>query len=252
MKKSQRADRRGKIVAMVPAKLGSTRLTMKNLALIKGKPLLYYPIKAAKDSGIFDSIVINAEDMEFSAIAKRYGVGFYKRPDSIVSSATKTDTVVYDFLKNCPCDIVAWVSPIAPLENGVEVREMVGYFLDNRLDTLMTVKEERAHCVYRGKPVNYREDEIFARTQDLEPVYSFVYAVMMWRREIFMREFERKGYALLSGKVGYYPVSKLSAIIVKKTEDLMMADFAMRGISGSGYKVRYDRIVTGSRLRKRS
>ena len=58
-----------KIVAMIPAKLGSTRLAMKNLALINGKPAIYYAIKAARESGIFSKIIINAEDAVFSKIA---------------------------------------------------------------------------------------------------------------------------------------------------------------------------------------
>lgn len=230
------------IVAMIPAKLGSTRLAMKNLALVGGKPLIYYAIKAAKDAGVFDRIVINAEDKLFSVIARRYGVDFYKRPDSIVKPTTKTDTVVYDYLVNNPCDIVAWVSPIAPFQTGDEVRGMVKRFVDKRLDTLMTVKDQQVHCVYKDKPVNYKNDEIFAQTQDLVPVQAFVYSTMMWRARTFIKSFEDKGYAILCGKVGYYPVRKISSIIIKKPEDLLVADALLRSRSRL-QKVRYDRIA---------
>ena len=230
------------IVAMIPAKLGSTRLAMKNLALVGGKPLIYYAIKAAKDAGVFDRIVINAEDGIFSVIARRYGVDFYKRPDSIVKPTTKTDTVVYDYLVKNPCDIVAWVSPIAPFQTGEEVRKMVECFADNRLDTLMTVKDEQVHCVYKEMPVNYKADEIFAQTQDLAPVQAFVYSTMMWRAQTFMKSFEEKGHAILCGKVGYYPVSKISSIIIKKPEDILVANAVLRSRSRA-QKVRYDRIA---------
>jgi len=231
-----------KIIAMVPAKLGSTRLKSKNLAMIKGKPLIYYAIEAARQAKVFDRIVVNAEDMLFERIARRYGVEFYKRPDAIVRPDTKTDTVIHDFLGHHECDIVAWVSPIAPLQTGEEVRSMMGYFLDNDLDTLMTVKSEQVHCVYKGRPVNYKSDGIFAQTQDLEPVMPFVYSVMAWRSKTFMKTFAKKGHALLSGKVGYFPVSKMTAFIVKRQEDLMIADYIMRGLKDKKYKVRYDRL----------
>ena len=52
------------IYAMIPARIGSTRLKMKNLALINGKPLIYYAIQAAKDSGVFDKIVLNSENQK--------------------------------------------------------------------------------------------------------------------------------------------------------------------------------------------
>jgi CMP-N-acetylneuraminic acid synthetase len=229
---------------MVPAKIASTRLPMKNLALIGGKPLIYYPIKAAKESGVFDQIVINAEDRAFSKIAKRYSVDFYKRPDSIVGSTTKTDTVVYDFLKNKPCDIVAWVSPIAPFETGQEVRAIAEYFIRENLDSLMTVKDVQVHCIYNGRPVNFRMDKVFAQTQDLIPMQTFVYSVMMWRSDAFMRTFEKRGHAVLCGKVGFYPVSKLSSIIIKTKEDLMLAGYILKSLSRqSSYKVSYDKII---------
>ena len=57
-----------KIYAMIPARIGSTRLKMKNLALINGKPLIYYAIKAAKDSGVFERIIVNSDSECFSKI----------------------------------------------------------------------------------------------------------------------------------------------------------------------------------------
>ena len=230
------------IVAMVPAKLGSTRLAMKNLALIEGKPLIYYAIEAARAARIFDKIIVNAEDALFEKIARRYGADFYLRPRELVSPTTKTDTVMNDFLEKNPCDIVAWVSPIAPLQPALEVRRMVEYFVEEGLDTLMTVKDEQVHCVYEEKPVNYESDEIFAQTQDLEPVRAFVYSVMMWRASTFLDEFRRKGHAALCGKVGYFSVSKLSAVIIKKQEDLMLASCLMK-LRDKEYKVKYDRIA---------
>ena len=47
-----------KIYAMIPARIGSSRLKIKNLAFLNGKPLIYYAIKAAKESGVFDKIII--------------------------------------------------------------------------------------------------------------------------------------------------------------------------------------------------
>ena len=68
------------IIAMIPARIGSTRLKMKNLALVKGMPLIYYAIRAAQDSGVFDRIVINSDHEIFRDIALRYEVEFYHRP----------------------------------------------------------------------------------------------------------------------------------------------------------------------------
>jgi len=232
------------IVAMVPAKIGSTRLPMKNLAMLDGKPLVYYAIKAAKDSAAFDRIVVNAENEIFSKIAKRYKVDFYLRPEEIVGPKTKTDTVVYDFVNNNPCDIVAWVSSIAPLQPAEEIKRMVEFFIKEDLDSLMTVKDEQVHCLYKDRPVNFSLKEIFAQTQDLKPVKAFVYSVMMWRVSKFKREFEKKGYALLCGKLGLFSVGKFSSIIIKKKEDLILAGSLLRVLKADkNYQVKYDKVV---------
>lgn len=232
------------IFAMIPARLGSHRLRMKNLSLLKGKPLIYYAIQAAKKAGIFNRIIVNSECALFRNIAERYGVRFYKRPDRLAASNAKSDPVVYDFLKHNPCDILVWVNPISPLQTAEEVRRVVDFFIRKRLDSLITVKDEPVHCIYKNKPINFRMDKVFARTQDLLPVQGFVYSVMMWRSNVFVKTFEKKGHALLCGKRGFYAVSKASSIIVKRKEDLMLAESLMN-LSGRKrkYKIKYDKIL---------
>lgn len=232
------------IIAMVPARIGSTRLKMKNLALINGKPLISYAIEAAKASGVFGRVVVNSDNEIFAGIAKRYGADFYLRPAELGSSTTKSDNVVYDFMAKHPSDIVAWVNPTSPLQTGDEIRDVINYFVKEDLDTLITVKNEQVHCIYEGRPVNFNTAEIFAQTQDLRPVQSFVYSIMMWRNKTFMDTFEKQGYALFCGKTGYYPVSKETAIIIKTKEDIMLADYVMRTKSSVGeYEVKYDDII---------
>lgn len=241
MKRS--GSRSKRVIAMIPARMGSTRLAMKNLALIGGKPMIFYAIKAAKNAGVFDRIVINSEDAIFGRIASRYGVEFYQRPPEWASSTAKSDFVVYDFIKNNPCDIVAWVNPTSPLQTGEEVRSVVKHFIKEKLDSLITVKDEQVHCIHKGKPVNFKTGQVFAQTQDLIPVQPFVYSVMMWRAEVFKKAFEKRGHAFFCGKVGYYPVSKLSGIIIKRQEDLVLADYVLRALAKGATGVKYDKIT---------
>jgi hypothetical protein len=121
---------------------------------------------------------------------------------------------------------------------------VVDYFIAEGLDSLITVKDERVHCVYQDRPVNFTLGGLFAKTQDLVPVQPFVYSVMMWRTESFKEAYQRQGYALMSGKLGYYPVSNLSSIIIKRDEDLLMAESMLKATTGTGgYQVRYDRLA---------
>lgn len=235
------------VVAMVPARVGSERLKMKNLAMLNGRPLISYAIEAAKASGVFNRVVLNSDGVMFQEVADRYGIDFYLRPAPLGSSETKSDEVVYDFMQNFPSDIVAWVNPISPLQTGEEVRDVIEYFIRGGLDSLVTVGDQQVHCVYQGSPLNFKVDEIFAKTQDLVPVQAFVYSVMMWRTSTFMETYPQQGHALLSGKLGYYPVSKRSAIIIKTDEDLMMAESLLKAAEGAaGFQVQYDPLASSA------
>lgn len=232
-----------KIIAMIPARMGSTRLARKNLALINGKPMIYYAIKAARESGVFDRVVVNSENSAFGEIAARYGAEFYQRPEKLGGSTIKADDVVYDFMVNNSGHITAWVNSTSPLQTAEEVKKVIEYFCRENLDSLITVREEQVHCLHGGEPLNFSEDGVFAQTQDLVPVQRFVYSIMMWRNEPFMKDFEKQGYAFFCGKIGYYPVSKETALIVKTEEDLKLIDFILRGKSGSGdFRVEYDSV----------
>ena len=227
---------------MIPARLGSTRLKMKNLALLDGRPLISYAIRAAQESGVFDRVVVNSDHARFLEIAKRYGAEFYPRPEDLGSSTTKSDTVVKDFIAKNSCDILVWVNPISPLQESQEVRDAVTYFRDSDLDTLITVQEHHLHSVLDGNPLNFSPNEEFAQTQHLMPVQTFVYSLMMWKSASFSAAMASRGHAILCGKVGYYPVGKLSSIIIKTDEDLMIAE-ALIQLRKHDYSLRYDPIA---------
>lgn len=217
-----------KLIAMIPARIGSTRLKMKNLALIAGKPMIAYAIEAAKASGIFDQIILNSDSVIFEKIAQEYDCEFYHRPEELGSSSTKSDDVVLDFIHQFGGDIVVWVNPISPLQPAQEIQDAVNYFNENDFDSLITVKNEQVHCVMDNQPVNFCLEGKFAQTQDLTPVQAFVYSLMMWKTATFQEAMGKQGYAILHGKIGYYPVSKWSEIIIKTEKDLLLADFIAR------------------------
>jgi len=233
------------IYAMIPARLGSTRLKLKNLALINNEPMIKYSIDAAKKSNVFDNIFVNSDSEIFSKIASRYSVNFYQRDIELGSSKTKSDEVVYDFFKShSDADIVVWVNSIAPFQTADEISSVVKHFIKHDLDSLITVVESQVHCDFQKYPVNYNIDEVFSQTQDLESVYPFAYSLMMWKRDSFLKNFQKNGHALMGGDFGTYPVSKLSGMIIKYEEDLLLADAIMRHkASNIENSLKYDNLV---------
>lgn len=229
--------------AMIPARKGSQRLKFKNLALVDGEPLISHVIRSAKESGVFDKVVVNSDAAVFEEIADELDVEFYHRPPELGSSDTKSDEVVYDFLQNHPCENVAWANPISPLQPTAEIREVVTYFTDNDIQSLFTVKEKQVHSLYEDDPVNFSWDGLFAKTQELSPVFPFIYSIMMWNADTFEQEHESNGHAFFCGETGFYSVSNESSLIVKTEEDLQLVDAVMRGRHEQSDTVEYHELV---------
>lgn len=73
-----------RILALIPAKGGSTRLKRKNVAPLGGRPLIAWSIDAAIASGAFDRIVVSTEDKEIAAVARASGADVpFERPQEL-------------------------------------------------------------------------------------------------------------------------------------------------------------------------
>jgi N-acylneuraminate cytidylyltransferase len=78
-------------VAFVPARAGSERVPGKNVRELAGHPLLAYSIAAARESGLFDAIVVSTDSEEIAEVARRYRaeVPALRPPD--LATATSPD-----------------------------------------------------------------------------------------------------------------------------------------------------------------
>ena len=225
--------------------VSSERLRLKNLALVDGKPLISYALEAAVQSGVFDRVVLNADHEVFAKIAIRHGVEFYHREQSLGSSDTLSDHVVADFMEHFgEAEVVAWINPIAPLQSAEEISNVVKFFVESELDSLVTVETKQVHSLFDGEPVNYNPRELFRKTQDLVPVNTFAYSVMMWRSATFLASFRNLGHGFFSGSFGVFPVSKASSVIVKGSEDLSLVDAVIRSRKGQAKKLEYDSLAS--------
>lgn len=89
-------------LAVIPARGGSKRLPRKNILPVNGQPMLFYPVRAAIESGMFDRIIVSTEDAEIEAAARKTGADVIKRPGSLAqdrSTVVQVCTHVLDTLK---------------------------------------------------------------------------------------------------------------------------------------------------------
>jgi len=229
-----------KIVAMIPARIGSQRLKYKNLALLNKKPLISHVIEKAQKSKIFSEIFINSDSLIFKQIAERHKINFFLRNKKYGKSNTKSDDVVINFLENIDCDYLVWVNPIAPLQQIDDMKKSVNIMLDKNYNTLMTVIEKQVHFLKGKKPINFKIEKKFNRTQELPKLSEMVYTLMMWNAKSFVKFYNKNHHAMLHGKIFFYTVNKTSALIVKNKEDLILIEAIL---NQKNKKINYDKIL---------
>ncbi len=218
-----------KVIAMIPARLGSQRVQKKNLRMLCGKPLIAYSIEAAISSNIFADIYLNSEADIFEEIAQQYGIKFYKRPDHLSSNETINDEFAYDFIKNVSGDILVQLLPTSPLITAEEIKSFVAEMLHNKYDTLVSVENHQIAGLFAGSPINFDIVEPHKSSQKMVPVQTYATVLMAWTYDNFIHNMEKYGSAYhgANGKVGYFEINGLSTIDIDKEEDFRLVEVAM-------------------------
>lgn len=211
-----------KVLAMVPARLGSQRLKQKNLREIGGVPLITHAIRKCKQVDAFDEIWVNAEHATFGEITAREDVLFHMRPAELASNTATSEDYIYEFLKVHPCDCLFQVHTIAPLLTVAEISGFVKAMLESNADVQLCVVHERIECAIDNKPLNFAYDEK-TNSQDLRPIQRITWSITGWKADTYVQAYEAGKCATYAGKVGYFPVSRLAGHIIKTQEDLDIA-----------------------------
>jgi len=218
-----------KIIAMIPARLGSQRVPRKNLRLLNGKPLISYSIEAAKKTGCFDEIYVNSEADIFGEIAIDHGVRFYKRPAQHASNSAINDDFAYDFVKNVSGDVLVQLLPTSPLITPEEIARFVSEMKSGKWDTLVSVNDHQIACVYNEQPVNFSRMEPHRPSQSMIPVQSYATVLMSWTYPSFKDHMVRLGYAYhgADGRTGHFLLTGLSTIDIDHEEEFSLAEVAL-------------------------
>lgn len=118
-----------KNLAIIPARSGSKSLKNKNVKLLNGKPLLAYTIEAAKESDLFDEIMVSTDSQEYAEIAKKWRANVpFLRSDELSEDTSSSWDVVKEVIERykdlgVEFDTVALLQPTSPLRTSYDIIE---------------------------------------------------------------------------------------------------------------------------------
>lgn len=220
-------------VAIIPARGGSKRFPKKNIALLKGKPLIAYAIEAALESDIFDTVCVSSEDEEILQIASRYGAQtVLKRPERLAAdAATLKELCAYlidqFFEDGITYQEFALLLPTNPLRKSVDILEAYQLFKKTDANFCMSLvafshPPQRAVGVANGYVVPYWGKEYMTQTQLLEPLYRHDGSIIIGKTAAFKKENNYYGE-----KVVPYFVPSHRSVDIDHPLDLVWAEFLM-------------------------
>lgn len=212
-----------KLIAMIPARLGSKRIPRKNIRYLADKPLIRYPIELAVQCGRFDSIWVNTENRDLGRAAESMGASFHERPVELSGDNATNREFTYEFLQKHPCDYIVMMNTTSPLLRLETVNAFLDYLEASDFDTIVSVSAEKEETFYRGEPLNFSLDKK-VNSQFLEPTEAIVWSMTAWKAATFMRLQEKGENPVFGGKLGRFVIPKDESCDLDTEEDWNIAE----------------------------
>lgn len=177
-----------RVLALITARGGSKGLKGKNIKPLCGKPLLAWPIDAAKQSNYIDKIVVSTDCQKIADVAVKYGAELpFIRPDEIAQDTTTSFEVIEHALNQLTIrgehfDILVLLEPTSPLTQTEDIDKALENLTENNVGAQAIVgvtDVEDSHPSFcltvdkHGLIQSYQDEFKVTRRQDLTSVYRF-------------------------------------------------------------------------------
>jgi pseudaminic acid cytidylyltransferase len=169
-------------IAIIPARGGSKRIPRKNLRAFLGVPIIAYPIAVARESGLFDRILVSTDDEEIAELAETLGAEVpFRRPAALSDDHASTISVIYHALAECeirygPVSDGCCIYPATPLLTVADLERGLELLCAHSASSAFPVVPfesaiEQAFILEGDRPVARWPDRHLVRSQDLRVHY---------------------------------------------------------------------------------
>ncbi len=170
-----------KPIAIIPARVGSQRIKLKNVILFHNKPLIYWTIKSAVESKVFAKIYISTDGTiiknELNKFKKfKNKIFFLYRPKKLSGSKTKTSSLIKYLIKKNSLekfftDFIL-LQPTSPLRRKEHIMKMWNIYKKYNLKDLFSVSEKKNKFVINKNNRNIFSGEKKINSKKLKSVFQ--------------------------------------------------------------------------------
>lgn len=223
-----------KILAIIPARSGSTRIRDKNARLFCGKPLIAYTVLQARKNPLIDRVIVDTDSPKIAAIARRFGAETpFLRPKRMATASASVNSAILLLLRrlekeeNYKPTHFALLQVTSPLREQKDINECWKLMLETGATTVLTVCQINPRFFYIGRQknlilVNRRKDGFFdTNTQGWRKSYilngSFVYIV---KTSAFLKE-----KTVYTKKIKAVVCERWRSVDLDEPEDFVVAEY---------------------------
>jgi pseudaminic acid cytidylyltransferase len=166
-------------LGVILARGGSKRIPKKNIKSFLGRPVISYAIQAAKNSNLFDKIIISTDSDEIAKVAINQGVEApFLRPDELAGDHATTDEAFIHAIKSFKNDIkyACCLYPVTPLLTAKHLEDSFKILSKFNATSSFPVAEspfpyQRGLQVKNKRIYPLDKKMSLKRTQDLENIF---------------------------------------------------------------------------------
>lgn len=189
-----------KRLCTICARGGSKGVKGKNLKEIKGIPLIGHSILQAKNSGLFEYVVVSSDSTDILRTALDYGADMIiQRPDELATDvaakipAIKHCAMEVEKITNIKFDTFIDLDCTSPLRNEEDIHEVVKMVENEKCSNVITGMPARRSPYFNLVEMNEtgfvglakKLDKPIVRRQDAPKCFDMNASIYGWKRESF-------------------------------------------------------------------
>ena len=216
-----------KTICIIPARSGSKRIKNKNILKFFGIPFLVRTINTARNSKIFNKIIVSTDSNKILTLGRKYGASDYGlREKSFSGDKITTDQLLKREIDRCNLSKFKFgccIYPATPLLNSTTLYKAFKKFSKSKLDSLIAITKYdypalRALRINNNKIKFVWPEYENKRSQEIQELYHDCGYFYFFNIKKFIKKKK-----LISNNTGFFEIPGFKAIDIDDKIDLKIA-----------------------------
>ncbi|MCR4923160.1 MAG: acylneuraminate cytidylyltransferase family protein, partial [Lachnospiraceae bacterium] len=218
----------GRTVAFIPVRGGSKSIPLKNIKELKGKPLVYWTIKAASECDFIDRVYVSTDSLKIRKCVEELGVSKVEvidRSEETASDTASTESAMLEFANNIKdWDNIILIQATSPLLRTDDLKKGYELYLSKDTDSVFSGVRKKQFLWYdEGDHVSPSYDPLKRpRRQEYKGYIVENGAFYITDRERLLRSGCR-----ISGRIRVCEMSEASIYEIDEEEDFTVIEAVM-------------------------